>query len=68
MQNAQNKMELNHLDDTNIQSENVLWDDNFKDAKKHHLYIRWLKRVFKQIYPKLKKGIITVNFQRLNIK
>jgi len=30
--------------------------DNYEDKKKHTLYIRWLKRVFKQIYPKLKKG------------
>lgn len=30
--------------------------DNYKDKKEHILYIRWLKRIFKQIYPKLKKG------------
>jgi len=32
IQNVQNKMKINHLDDNNIQSENVLWDDDFQDA------------------------------------
>lgn len=30
--------------------------DSYQDNKRHNLYIRWLKRVFKQMYPKLKEG------------
>ena len=30
--------------------------DDYDDNKDHVIYIRWLKRIFKQIYPKLRKG------------
>lgn len=30
--------------------------DNFEDKKKHMVYIEWLKNIFEQLYPKLKKG------------